>query len=60
MEFLRSLSVFGKPLAFQTPAKLNENVTPARCGVQKTLKYLDSSFLKNDVAGLLQEALLLR
>jgi hypothetical protein len=30
-------------------AKLNKSVTPARAGVQKTLKNLDSCYRRNDV-----------
>jgi hypothetical protein len=40
-------------------AKLNKTFTPGTSGAQKTLKNLDSGFRRNDVEGLLQEALLL-
>jgi hypothetical protein len=39
-------------------AKLNKTFTPGTSGAQKTLKSLDSGFRRNDVEGLLQEALL--
>jgi len=37
-------------------AKLNKTVTPAKAGVQNTLKRLDSGLRRNDTKGLLQEA----
>jgi hypothetical protein len=39
-------------------AKLNKTFTPGISGAQKTLKNLDSGFCRNDVEGLLQEALM--
>ncbi len=39
-------------------AKLNKTTTPVTYGVQKILKNLDSGLRRNDVEGLLQEALL--
>jgi hypothetical protein len=38
-------------------AELSICVTPVKTGVQKSLKDLDSDFRRNDVKGLLQEAL---
>ena len=38
-------------------AKLNKSVTPAKAGVQKFLKRLDSRFRGNDNLGLLQLAM---
>jgi hypothetical protein len=47
-----------KNLQFREPlAELNKTVTPVTSGVHKTLKNLDSGFRRNDVEGLLQEAL---
>jgi hypothetical protein len=37
-------------------AKLNKTVTPAKAGVQKSLKNLDSCFRRNDAERFLQEA----
>ncbi|MGP0045321.1 MAG: hypothetical protein ACLPVJ_11000, partial [Syntrophobacteraceae bacterium] len=39
-------------------AELNKTVTPVTSAVQWTLKNLDSGLRRNDVEGLLQEALL--
>ena len=36
-------------------AKLANSVTPAKTGVQKRLRRLDSVFRRNDAKGLLQE-----
>ena len=40
-------------------AELSNSVTPAKAGVQKLLKNLDSGFRRNDAQGLLQEARML-
>jgi hypothetical protein len=46
-----------KVYCIEALAKLEETVTPAKAGVHKSLKNQDSCFSRNDVEGLLQEAL---
>ncbi len=43
-------------LTLEALAELANSVTPAKAGVQKFLKNLDSGFRRNDAQGLLQEA----
>jgi len=40
-------------------AKFGKTVTPAKAGVQKSLKNLDSGFRRNDEKGFLQKARLI-
>ena len=43
-------------ITMEALAELSNSVTPAKAGVQKLLKNLDSGFRRNDAQGLLPEA----
>ena len=56
------IAIFADPVNPVNPeplAELNKTVTPVTSAVQWTLKNLDSGLRRNDVEGLLQEALMI-